>query len=783
MRKTDAPGARAQPRARATTSADTTIQTRKSARAREAEPAKKPAEALAPDGAAIEAWQRYGDDGPVKAPKTAKKEGVSSASVRTGGLGMLEVPKSKALTAEEPGVLFTEGNFGAHAKAILGLFDSKAAVAPLMQARWAPLREITTAEDIKKVHDLFKEFDPPRAEEHFVRFWNAAAHARATQPAEIKQLLEKVPADWLQKAAPYEMYVDNLGVPEGKDKAGFGDTKEMFEYMKWLGVDTLSLRPVFESPGWDGGYDISKFTPAEDLGGAAGYEDMVKAGLKEGIYSVWDLVINHISIEHPWYQKLVEGDESMLDRFITYDGVEVVKEEVRDGGDKWIQYRYPDGTLEEQQLIFPETCENHLAEVEVKGEKHQLFRTFNKFQFDINPRNPDVMEWMLQLIGNHLNAGTLGLRLDALRHVMKRKGVPAHDLEETQVLQELMKRFVKHVSPKAVILPEVVAGSSKAIDYYGEKTTIAGQKTTSGADAMYDFDRRGVLQHMLFFQKTDDFWSKIHKYPDPPEGAAELLPLGTHDEVFVGFIPDREDWDDIAEYAKERGCLPFKKGMSVTGRNAELLDNDPARIANGFFVQSLFFPGTSPTIYAGDEIGWKNNWDYAKTQHEKQFKALKEEAGLDVTFDRTFDARWIHRGNMPREAFTEAMDKQYPGAVMVKRLNELRRDRAVIRTGKLHDVSNGNNEVLSGVRESPGERPLLALSNLAYTGKQLRIPVAELRTKMKVPLEVKDKDLKFVDLLGNTPAGKGGSVPLDIQGGDAVLNLDKYDQRLFELRW
>ncbi len=752
------------------------------------EPAGKRAEGLGAQTHAPntgEAWRRFGDDAVPKTrgPGTRGRShgGVSSASVRTGGLGVLSVDKKrKTLTSEEPGRLYTGGRFPDNAQAIESLFDAGAAVSPKLRARWAPLKDITNAADVKRVRALFEQFDPGRADEHFVRFWNAVQHARAAQSPEIKELLDKVPDDWLQKAAPYEMYVDSFGVPEGKDQATFKDTKDMFGYLKWLGVDTLSLRPVFESPGWDGGYDIAKFTPAESLGGAAGYEDMVKAGLQKGVHTVWDLVINHVSIEHPWYQKLVAGDESMLDRFVNYDGVEVTGSEVRDG-DKWIQYEWPDGTPEEQLLIFPETTDSHLAKVTVNGKEHQLFRTFNKFQFDINPRNPDVMEWILQLVGNHLDAGTLGLRLDALRHVMKRKGVPAHDLPETLELQEIMKIFVKSVSPKAVILPEVVAGASKAVDYFGHDTEIGGKETTSGADAMYAFDRRGVLQHMLYFQKTSDYWNRIHTYPVPPDGAVEMLPLGTHDEVFVGFVPDRDDWDDIDEYARSRGGLVFKKGMSVTGRNAELLDNDPARIANGFFVQSTFFPGTNPTIYAGDEIGWKNDWGYANKKHEQQFKALKEEAHLDVTFENTFDARWIHRGNIPKSAFVAAERDGYPGAVMVKRMNELRRDRVALRRGGLEDVPNGNVEVLSAVRTAPGEKPLLALSNLAFEDKRLEMPVAELRAKMGVPADVADDALRLVDVLGNTPGGVGAAEPLVIEDGKAVLELGRYTPRLFEL--
>lgn len=725
----------------------------------------------------------FGEERPKTGRVRASSQDVSSTAVLTGGRAALGLDgaKTKPRTAEEPKRLWRGKNNEAHARAIDAIFGLGGAAPKSLRTRWKPLLEITTAGDVARVKALFEQFDPEHADEHVVRFWNAVLDAKKSQPAHVKALLEKVPDDWAEKSAPYELYVDSFGTNEGQSTATFDETRKMFPYLEWLGVNTLSLRPVFESPGWDGGYDISKFTPAESLGGAAAYEEAVQDGLERGLYTIWDLVINHVSIQHPWYEALIAGDESMLDRFVVYDGVEIVSEEERNG-DKWIKYRWPDGTDEEQLLIFPDTVDHHLAKVEVNGREHQLFRTFNPFQFDINPKNPDVMEWICQIVGNHLNVGTLGIRLDALRHVMKRKGVPAHDLEETHILQEILKHFVKHVSPKAIIVPEVVAGTEQASQYFGEPAEIAGVKTTSEADAMYDFDRRGVLQHALYFQKSAPFWNEIHGYPEAPEGTVKYLPLGTHDEVFVGFIPWQEDWPYIRDYAAERGCLPFKQGMSVTGRNADLLDNDPRRIANSFFVQGVFFPGCNPTIYAGDEIGWRNDWDYARSTHEQQFHALREEAGLDVTEERTFDARWIHRGPIPAAAFEKARASQYAPLEMVKRLNELRGERRALRTGGIHDVENGNDAVISAVRFAENEAPILALSNLSFEGKTIRIPLEDLCRKMNVPEDAAVEQLELVDLLGKGPAGPGARVPLHVHDGAVVMQLEPYDQRLFELR-
>ncbi|MDX2083876.1 MAG: alpha-amylase family glycosyl hydrolase [Candidatus Melainabacteria bacterium] len=640
-----------------------------------------------------------------------------------------------------------------------------------------------TAEDVEAIDRLCHRFakSPDDANTIFVHFFEHLAEARNTLETRsvdgvqtVASLQQQLPEDWYTEPW-YYAYVQYFGT-DANGQGTFKTLEQQLDYLDDIQIKNIYILPHYDSPEGDAGYDIRQYRPADKLSsdghsGQQEWEHFLNKANARGFRVATDLVFNHTSVEHPWFQKALQGEAKYFDYYLKcppeWENVDL-QQAVKDvQGDLILHLPEKDASGDSVEskrvLIFPDISRSVWGSFHIPPlEKKVLFyREFYPFQIDLDLQNPQVVDELFDLIGQEVSQGVLGKRADAIAHWIKAPGTSGKGLPESHALLELMKYYMKLVSDKSIILPEVVTESLDLKTYAGQTATINGRETTSKGDALFDFQLQGMLREMLYFQKTTPFWTKV--YGRGEEGvntAAPLLPMEHHDETYMGFLDERRamahyleggyrsEAGPTAEVAKnaapmvEKRGVVYKNGMSAGARYANALNENPQRIANAFFVQYMM-PAT-PVIYYGTEIGATNRWDQMAERQQTQFQLLETQfrnLGMEnpVTLAMCEDPRELQRGAIPQTAFQQAVENHYPAIETIRRLNALRSERSALRSYYLTDLRTQDAGVLgmvkhpaSGARLADGrlEPPVVVLSNLTEQPKRVPLDVTQLREKL-----------------------------------------------------
>ncbi|MCB0644569.1 MAG: hypothetical protein KDC44_23155, partial [Phaeodactylibacter sp.] len=532
----------------------------------------------------------------------------------------------------------------------------------------------------------------------------------------------------------------------------FKTLTRMLDYLEALGIYNLYILPHYESPNGDAGYDISDYRPAKAFGGMPAFKAFIKAATLRGFRVATDLVFNHTSAQHEWFLKALKGNSQYFDYYLKcprhWDQLPL-NEMLRDeAGDLYLYLPEKDengaAVTSKRILIFPDVDQTLWLKQEVAGldEPALFYREFYPFQVDLDLQNPKVIDELFRFLGEEISLGVLGKRTDAIAHWVKKPGTNAKDLPETYALQKLIKQFLKHISPKTIVLPEVVTDSLALKGYAGEATRIKGLPTTTGGDALLDFQLQGMLREMLYFQKTTPFWTQVHERGEEGTNTAvPLLPIEHHDETYMGFFQELEAMRDYIKdryiyldpkkgYASAQRGIIYKNGMSGGARYAECLNRDERRIATAFFC--LYLMPATPVIYYGTEIGAVNQWTQMHERQQAQFDSLHNLLGPElvgpgkaIDFEKCEDPRELQRGPIAEHVFFSALDQGYPAIAVLQALNALRHQWSALRNFKLTHLDTGHESLLAMVRYPDfgvEESPLLGLANLSEQALEMQIP-------------------------------------------------------------
>lgn len=632
-----------------------------------------------------------------------------------------------------------------------------------------PYQQLTTATDLETIVQLCRQLTRRErdADAVLVTFFNFLAEAHQNIQEQkladghtLAETIESMPADWYQEPW-YYIYVQYFGTDEA-GKGSFDQLIKMLDYLDALGIKNIYMLPHYETPGGDAGYDISAYEPAKTFGGKAAFQRFMDQALARGFRVATDLVFNHCSVEHDWFQQALAGSSHYYDYFLKCPsswGQLPIEDMLRDEeGDLYLYLPEKDAqgnsVISKRILIFPDVDQTlWLSQKVEKLQKEVLFyREFYPFQVDMDIQQPQVVRELFKFLAEEMAMGIVGKRTDAIAHWVKAPGTTAKNLPPTYALQKLIKQFLKHINPKAIILPEVVTTSKELKEYAGEATYINGHRTTTGGDALLDFQMQGMLREMLYFQKTTPFWTQVFDLgPVGQNTSVALIPIEHHDETYMGFIQEIEAMraylsgnyiylDDQHQYQEAPRGIIYKNGMSAGARYADALNRDHRRIANAFFCLYLM-PGT-PVIYYGTEIGAPNQWPQMDERQKEQYQTLLHLLGSDrvgpgkaVTFEQCKDPRELQRGTIPARSFYEALDQNYPAAEIIQKLNILRKQHTALRSLHIAPVDTYDERLLAMLRfpegpEGNGNFPFLALSNLSEQDLTAKIPFVQLQNHL-----------------------------------------------------
>jgi len=377
---------------------------------------------------------------------------------------------------------------------------------------------------------------------------------------------------WYKDAVFYQVY------PRGFYDAnadGHGDLVGLtskLEHLQDLGIDCLWLMPFYASPLKDGGYDISDFRGVHPtVGTVADFEALTKAAHARGIRIIADLVINHTSDQHAWFQEARRDPHSPKRAYYVWSDTDQM-------------YR---GT----RVIFRDTETSNWTWDPVG--RQYFWHRFYSHQPDLNYENPAVRQEMLDVIGFWLDRGIDGFRVDAVPYLFEREGTSCENLPETHEFLKEVRRFVDTRYPGTLLLAEANQWPSDVVSYFG-----------SGDEFHMAFNFPLMPRLFMAIRREDQrpIVEIMSKLPEIPPACQWALFLRNHDELTLEMVTDEERDYMYTEYARDPR---MRLNLGIRRRLAPLMENGRRQIE---LMHSLLFtlPG-SPVLYYGDEIGMGDN--------------------------------------------------------------------------------------------------------------------------------------------------------------------------------
>ncbi len=356
---------------------------------------------------------------------------------------------------------------------------------------------------------------------------------------------------------------------------GWGDLPGLIAklpYLERLGVTCLWLLPIFPSPGKDDGYDVADFYAVDPRYGTLDdFKRFTAEAHRRGIRVITELVLNHTSDQHPWFQEAKKGPGSPYYDYYVWS-------------DTWQKYG-------DAPIIFSDTERSNWAWCE-ETRKYYWHRFFSH-QPDLNYDNPKVREEFLRVIAFWFDRGVDGLRFDAAPYLYEREGTTCENLPETHAFIREARRFIERRYPGRIIIAEANQWPEDLITYFGKGDEF---------HAAYHFPLMPRMFMAIQQEHHGPVVDIIKRTPQLPPSCQWLLFLRNHDELTLEMCTDSERDYMYRAYAKDEK-VRLNKG--IRRRLAPLMDNDRRKVEL-LYAMLFCLPG-SPIIYYGDEIGMGDN--------------------------------------------------------------------------------------------------------------------------------------------------------------------------------
>jgi len=326
----------------------------------------------------------------------------------------------------------------------------------------------------------------------------------------------------------------------------------------------------------DGGYDISDFRAVlPEFGTVEDFVHLLDVAHAAGIRVITDLVLNHTSEAHPWFQQSrTEPDGPYGNYYVWSDD----------------DSRYADA-----RVIFVDTETSNWTYDPVRGQFY--WHRFFSHQPDLNYENPDVCEAMLDVLRFWLDLGIDGFRLDAVPYLFEQEGSNCENLPRTHEFLRRCRKVIDDEYPGRVLLAEANQWPSDVVEYFGDPTV--------GGDECHMAFHFPLMPRIFMAVRREQRFpisEILAQTPAIPEGCQWGIFLRNHDELTLEMVTDDERDYMYAEYAKDPR---MKANIGIRRRLAPLLDNDRNQ-QELFTAMLLSLPG-SPVLYYGDEIGMGDN--------------------------------------------------------------------------------------------------------------------------------------------------------------------------------
>jgi maltose alpha-D-glucosyltransferase / alpha-amylase len=381
---------------------------------------------------------------------------------------------------------------------------------------------------------------------------------------------------WYKHAVFYEVLVRAFHDHDGNGTGDLIGLTQKLDYLEWLGIDCLWLPPFYASPLRDGGYDISDFrTVLPEFGTVEDFVVLLDEAHKRGIRVITDLVMNHTSDQHPWFQESRRDPDGPYGDFYVWSD--------KDTG-------YPDA-----RIIFVDTETSNWTHDPVRGQFY--WHRFFSHQPDLNYDNPRVGQAMIDVLRFWLDLGIDGFRLDAVPYLFEEEGTNCENLPRTHEFLRRCRKVVDDEFPGRVLLAEANQWPADVVAYFGDPAV--------GGDECHMAFHFPLMPRIFMAVRQESRFpisEILAQTPPIPAGAQWGIFLRNHDELTLEMVTDEERDYMYSEYVKDPR---MRANIGIRRRLAPLLDNDRNQLEL-FTALLLSLPG-SPVLYYGDEIGMGDN--------------------------------------------------------------------------------------------------------------------------------------------------------------------------------
>jgi len=507
--------------------------------------------------------------------------------------------------------------------------------------------------------------------------------------------------EWFKTAVFYEALTRGFCDANGDGSGDLLGLSERVDYLEWLGVDCVWLLPIFDSPLRDGGYDIRDYYRVlPEFGAVEDVADLLQRLHSRGIRLISDMVMNHTSDQHPWFQEARQPGSAKRDWYVWSDTSE----------------RYGDA-----RIIFTDSEQSNWTWDPVAGAYY--WHRFFSHQPDLNYDNPEVQEAMLDVVRFWLELGFDGLRLDAVPYLYQREGTSCENLPETHAYLRRVRKVVDDEFTDRVLLAEANQWPDDVVEYFGD------------GDECHMAFHFPVMPRMFMAVRREEarpIVEAMESTPHIPDNCQWGIFLRNHDELTLETVGDEERDYMYAEYARDPR---MRANVGIRRRLAPLLDNNRDTIEL-FYALLLSLPG-SPVLYYGDEIGMGDNIFLGDRDGVRT--PMQWSGDRNAGFSRADFAQLYLPLNMDPvygyQAVNVEAQQRNPSSLLhwVRNLLRVRRQHPVFGTGSFQALPTSNPKVLAFLRIGQ-EQAMLVVANMANTAQPVQLDLA--RYAGRVPVEL-----------------------------------------------
>ena len=512
---------------------------------------------------------------------------------------------------------------------------------------------------------------------------------------------------WYKDAVIYQLHVRTFCDSNGDGIGDFRGLTSKLGYLQELGINAIWLLPFFPSPLRDDGYDIADYTSVHPAyGSLQDFKDFLAAAHNRRIRVITEMVVNHTSDQHPWFQEARRSRENAK----------------RD----WYVWSDTDSRYQAARIIFVDTEMSNWAWDPIS--KSYYWHRFFSHQPDLNYDNPAVREAIWEVMKFWLDIGVDGFRLDAVPYLIERDGTSCENLPETHAIIRDFRSRIDAAYPGKMLLAEANQRPADVRAYFGN------------GDEFHMAFHFPLMPRMFLAVKLEDrkpIIEILEQTPQIPDTCQWCIFLRNHDELTLETVTDIERDYMYDEYAVDKA---MRINLGIRRRLAPMMENDRRRVEllTGLL---LSMPGT-PIIYYGDEIGmgdnvylgdrngvrtpmqWNGGWNagFSSADPERLYSPLIS--------NPVYGYQAINVDSQTRSAHSLLS--------WTKSVIQTRNAFRVFSRGSIEFLNPSNHRVLAYVR-CLGEEKVLVVNNLASSAQAVELNLQEY--KKHIPIEMFGRNL------------------------------------------